>query len=90
MKGRFHARALGQALEPVLDTLVFDVIDASFFFPDGPAAVALGKRYGVPVSIKARGRGHSSLGQRARHRATSARGGSQRQWAARGQRGDEG
>jgi teichuronic acid biosynthesis glycosyltransferase TuaC len=31
------------------------VIDASFFFPDGPAAVALGRRYGVPVSIKARG-----------------------------------
>jgi glycosyltransferase involved in cell wall biosynthesis len=33
----------------------FDVIDASFFFPDGPAAVALGRRFGVPVSIKARG-----------------------------------
>jgi hypothetical protein len=31
------------------------VIDASFFFPDGPAAVALGRRFGVPVSIKARG-----------------------------------
>ncbi len=31
------------------------MIDASFFFPDGPAAVALGRRFGVPVSIKARG-----------------------------------
>jgi teichuronic acid biosynthesis glycosyltransferase TuaC len=54
---RFHAAALTAALRPVLDDLRggFDVIDASFFFPDGPAAVALGERYGVPVSIKARG-----------------------------------
>jgi teichuronic acid biosynthesis glycosyltransferase TuaC len=51
-QGRGHAAALERALVPVLDTLretfAFDVIDASFFFPDGPAAVALGKRYGVP------------------------------------------
>lgn len=57
--GRFHAAALARALVPVLDRLradfAFEVIDASFFFPDGPAAVALGRRYGVPVSIKARG-----------------------------------
>ncbi len=57
--GRFHAAFLTRALVPVLTDLrrdfAFDVIDASFFFPDGPAAVALGKRFGVPVSIKARG-----------------------------------
>lgn len=57
--GRFHVAALVRALTPVLDRLWaerrFDVIDASFFFPDGPAAVALGRRYRVPVSIKARG-----------------------------------
>ncbi len=57
--GRFHVRFLTHALIPLLDSLrddfAFDVIDASFFFPDGPAAIALGKRYGVPVSIKARG-----------------------------------
>lgn len=53
--GRWHAAALARAVRPVLDGLVFDVIDASFFFPDGPAAVAMGRRYGVPVSIKARG-----------------------------------
>ena len=59
---RFRSeRAVGRpasivrALTPLLDRASFDVIDASFFFPDGPAAVALGKRYGVPVSIKARG-----------------------------------
>jgi glycosyltransferase involved in cell wall biosynthesis len=58
-QGRFHVAALTRALIPVLDDMrrdfPFDVIDASFFFPDGPAAIALGKRYGVPVSIKARG-----------------------------------
>ena len=58
-RGRHHAAALERGLVPVLDAIradfAFDVIDASFFFPDGPAAVALGKRYGVPVSIKARG-----------------------------------
>ncbi len=58
-QGRFHVAALVRALTPMLDRLrgnfAFDVIDASFFFPDGPAAVALGARYGVPVSIKARG-----------------------------------
>jgi len=57
--GRFHVTGLFRALVPLLDQLrddfPFDVIDAEFFFPDGPAAVALGARYGVPVSIKARG-----------------------------------
>ena len=55
--GRWHAALLARAVRPLLDRLAgsFDVIDASFFFPDGPAAVALGRRYGVPVSIKARG-----------------------------------
>lgn len=53
--GRWHASALARALVPVLERLEFDVIDASFFFPDGPAATVLGDRFGVPVSIKARG-----------------------------------
>ncbi|KQN31728.1 glycoside hydrolase [Sphingomonas sp. Leaf34] len=59
LQGRRHAAELERALIPLLDAIrdefAFDVIDASFFFPDGPAAVALGKRYDVPVSIKARG-----------------------------------
>lgn len=57
--GRFHAAALRHSLVPLLEEIrrafAFDVIDAEFFFPDGPAAVALGRRFGVPVSIKARG-----------------------------------
>jgi glycosyltransferase involved in cell wall biosynthesis len=57
--GRLHVHFLIRALTPLLADLrrdfAFDVIDASFFFPDGPAAVALGRRFGVPVSVKARG-----------------------------------
>lgn len=57
--GRFHIAALVHALKPLLSTIrrdfAFDLIDAEFFFPDGPAAVALGAHFGVPVSIKARG-----------------------------------
>lgn len=57
--GRFHAAALARAAARIIDPLhaaqPFDVIDAEFFFPDGPAAIVLGKRYGIPVSIKARG-----------------------------------
>lgn len=33
----------------------FDVIDAQFFFPDGPAAARLAREFGVPFSVKARG-----------------------------------
>ncbi|MDB5708724.1 MAG: glycoside hydrolase [Sphingomonas bacterium] len=57
--GRFHVAALVHALKPLLTDIrrdfAFDLIDAEFFFPDGPAAIALGKHFGVPVSIKARG-----------------------------------
>jgi len=66
--GRFHARALAAALTPLLEEIrrdfPFDVISAEFFFPDGPAAVALGKRFGVPVSIKARGSDIHDWGRR--------------------------
>ncbi|MES2987056.1 MAG: glycosyltransferase [Pseudomonadota bacterium] len=57
--GRFHATALIEALTPMIEEVredfPFDVIAAEFFFPDGVAAVELGRRLGVPVSIKARG-----------------------------------
>ena len=57
--GRINPWSIWWTLLPLLDEVrqefQFDVIDAEFFFPDGPAAVRLGRRYGVPVSIKARG-----------------------------------
>ncbi|MCB2089554.1 MAG: glycosyltransferase [Sphingomonadaceae bacterium] len=33
----------------------FDVLDAQFFYPDGPAVARLARRLGLPFSIKARG-----------------------------------
>src|SRR5690606_21152860 len=33
----------------------FDLVDAQFFFPDGPAAAAIARALGIPLSIKARG-----------------------------------
>lgn len=53
------ARAMARALLPLLREIKarfpFDVIDAEFFWPDGPAAMALARSLGVAVSIKARG-----------------------------------
>jgi glycosyltransferase involved in cell wall biosynthesis len=53
------AERMAEALLPLLKEIrarfPFDVIDAEFFWPDGPAAVRLGQALGVPVSIKARG-----------------------------------
>ncbi len=51
--------AIVRALRPVLKTIrerfPFDVIDAEFFYPDGPAAMRLAKEFNVPFSVKARG-----------------------------------
>lgn len=58
-KGRFDVGAMTRRLMPLLTdirrTFPFDIVDAEFFFPDGPAAIAIGAHFGVPVSIKARG-----------------------------------
>ena len=57
--GLINPASIRWTLLPLLDALCeefpFDVIDTEFFYPDGPAAIQLGRRYGVPVSIKARG-----------------------------------
>ncbi|MDE2436274.1 MAG: glycosyltransferase [Sphingomonadales bacterium] len=54
-----NARAEAGAVLPIARDLhaakPFDVIDAQFFYPDGPAAIAVGAALGLPVSIKARG-----------------------------------
>jgi glycosyltransferase involved in cell wall biosynthesis len=51
--------AMTDALLPLLrrirERFPFDVIDAEFFWPDGPAAAALSRALGVPFSVKARG-----------------------------------
>jgi teichuronic acid biosynthesis glycosyltransferase TuaC len=56
---RLNAGAEARAVLPLAKRLhaeaPFDLIDAQFFYPDGPAAVQIGKALGLPVSIKARG-----------------------------------
>ncbi len=52
---KMMARSLLPLLLDIRRDFPFDVIDAEYFWPDGPAAVVLGKALDVPVSIKARG-----------------------------------
>jgi len=57
--GRLHVPLMTKAILPLAQALhrehPFDVIDASFFYPDGPVAARLAKALGIPFSIKARG-----------------------------------
>ena len=60
LSGRINPWLLVRAALPVLQRwreqgFAFDVIDAQFFYPDGPAAALLAKSFEVPFSIKARG-----------------------------------
>lgn len=49
------ARVLLPLLRDIRARFAFDVIDAQFFWPDGPAAMRLSAALGVPFSVKARG-----------------------------------
>lgn len=42
----------------------FDLVDAQFFYPDGPAAARIAAELGLPLSIKARGADISLWGQK--------------------------
>ena len=57
--GRFNAAAEARAVLPLARKLhaetPFDLVDAQFFYPDGPAAVRVAQALGLPSSIKARG-----------------------------------
>lgn len=50
---------LAQSVKPVIERVLaeyrFDLIDAHYFYPDGVAAVLLGRHVGKPVVITARG-----------------------------------
>jgi glycosyltransferase involved in cell wall biosynthesis len=56
---RRNAAAIARAVLPLVQYLhaeaPVDVIDAQFFFPDGPAAATVARGMGLPLSIKARG-----------------------------------
>ena len=49
------AAALLPLLHEIRERFAFDLIDAEYFWPDGPAAMRLAEALGVPFSIKARG-----------------------------------
>ncbi|MGN6497863.1 MAG: glycosyltransferase [Tsuneonella sp.] len=56
---RRNAGAIARAVLPLARKLhaehTFDLLDAQFFFPDGPAAARSAAELGLPLSIKARG-----------------------------------
>ncbi|MDE2403938.1 MAG: glycosyltransferase [Sphingomonadales bacterium] len=49
------ARAVLPLARRLHDERRFDLVDAQFFFPDGPAALAIARALGVPLTVKARG-----------------------------------
>lgn len=57
--GRLNPAMIARAVLPLAKTLHadigFDLIDAEFFYPDGPAAMRLSQALGIPFTIKARG-----------------------------------
>ncbi|SNS72908.1 glycosyltransferase [Sphingopyxis indica] len=52
---RLNPAAIARAVLPIARDLRPDIIDAQFFYPDGPAAMRVAKALGLPFSIKARG-----------------------------------
>jgi teichuronic acid biosynthesis glycosyltransferase TuaC len=57
--GRMNPDMIARAVLPLAKRLHaeigFDLIDAEFFYPDGPAAMKLSEALGIPFTIKARG-----------------------------------
>lgn len=56
---RWNPALIARAVLPLVRRLhaeqAFDVVDAQFFYPDGPAAARVAQSLGLPLSIKARG-----------------------------------
>lgn len=56
---RRNASAIAKAALPLVQRIhadnPIDLIDAQFFFPDGPAAAWIAREMGLPLSLKARG-----------------------------------
>ena len=57
--GRLNPGMIARAVMPLARRLheerSFDMVDAQFFYPDGPAAAAIAQDLGLPLAIKARG-----------------------------------
>jgi len=59
---RFNPAKISRAILSVVDGREFDVVDAQFFYPDGPAAMRVADALGLPFSVKARGADISHFG----------------------------
>lgn len=59
LSGRFNPALIARAVLPLARRLhaetPFDMVDAQFFYPDGPAAARIAQALGLPLAIKARG-----------------------------------
>lgn len=57
--GRFNPAAIVSAIWPLVKKInserPIDLVDAEFFYPDGPAAMEIARRLNVPFTVKARG-----------------------------------
>ncbi|MDF8334033.1 glycosyltransferase [Novosphingobium cyanobacteriorum] len=59
LSGRYNPWLVARAVLPLARRLhaqaPFDLVDAQFFYPDGPAAARVAQALGLPLAIKARG-----------------------------------
>ena len=66
--GPFNPMMIARAVQPLAKQLhaaePFDLVDAQFFYPDGPAAASVAQALGLPLSIKARGADISHWGHK--------------------------
>jgi len=58
------ARAILPLVRKLHEKRPFDLVDAQFFFPDGPAAAIVARELGLPLTIKSRGADIHFWGQR--------------------------
>lgn len=59
---RFNPAQVARAVLAAVRNRKFDVVDAQFFYPDGPAAMRVAHALGLPFSAKARGADISHFG----------------------------
>lgn len=59
---RFNPGQVARAVLSAVRGQIFDVVDAEFFYPDGPAAMRVADALGLPFSVKARGADISHFG----------------------------
>lgn len=59
---RYNPAKVARAVLTAVRGIAFDVVDAQFFYPDGPAAMRVADALGLPFSAKARGADISHFG----------------------------